>query len=108
MRRFIIRLAAASRPRLPETKPKWFEQRFEFETSCYALGRRIRRFAKVNVNKVITFYWIVLILVVSCPQPTKKHAKAPIEWSTKSARCDYQEVSTQSDNRHCLRATRPI
>ena len=31
-----------------ETEPKWFV----FETSWYALGGRIRHFAKVNVNKV--------------------------------------------------------
>ena len=41
-------LAAASQPRLSETEPKWFV----FEISCYAFGGRIRRFAKVNVNKV--------------------------------------------------------
>ena len=44
-------LAAASRPRLSETEPKWFM----FETSCYAYGGRIRRFAKLNVNKVKIF-----------------------------------------------------
>ena len=41
-------LADVSRPRLSETEPKWFV----FETSCYAFGGRIRRFATVNVNKV--------------------------------------------------------
>ena len=41
-------LAAASLPRLSETEPKCFV----FETSCYAFGGRIRRFAKVNVNYV--------------------------------------------------------
>ena len=38
----------ASRPTMSETEPKWFM----FETSIYAFGRRIRRFAKLNVNKV--------------------------------------------------------
>ena len=55
-------LAAASWPRLSETEPKWFE----FETSCYAFGGRIRSFAKVNVNQVNIFYCIVLILVSGC------------------------------------------
>ena len=41
-------LAASSRPRLSETAPKWFM----FETSCYAFGGRIRRFAELNLNKV--------------------------------------------------------
>ena len=39
-------LAAASRPRLSETELKWFM----FETSCYAFGGRIRRFAKLNAQ----------------------------------------------------------
>ena len=41
----------ASRPRMSETVLKWFM----FETSSYAFGRRIRRFAKLNVNKVNLF-----------------------------------------------------
>ena len=32
----------------------------------YVFGGRIRRFAKVNVNKVNIFYCIVLIMVASC------------------------------------------
>ena len=52
-------LASASRPRLSETEPKLFV----FETSCYALGGRIRHFAKVNVNKVNTF--IILTIHIS-------------------------------------------
>ena len=43
--------AAASRSRMSEMEPKWFM----FETSSYAFGRRIRRFAKLNVNKVNFF-----------------------------------------------------
>ena len=39
-------LAAVSRPGLLETELKWFV----FETYCYALGGRIRRFAEVKVN----------------------------------------------------------
>ncbi len=41
----------ASRPRLSETEPNWFM----FETSSYAYGRRVRRIAKLNVNKVNFF-----------------------------------------------------
>ena len=41
-------LAAACQSRLSETEPK----SFVFETSCHAFGGRLRRFAKVNVNKV--------------------------------------------------------
>ena len=41
-------LAAASRPIMSETEPKWFM----FETCSYAFGRRIRPFAKLNVKKV--------------------------------------------------------
>ena len=52
----------ASRPRMSETEPKWFI----FETSSYAFGRRIRRFAKLNVSKVNLFYFIVFSLVSSC------------------------------------------
>ena len=37
-----------------------------FETSSYAFGRRIRQFAKWNVNKVNFVYCIVFILVASC------------------------------------------
>ena len=55
-------LAAASRPRISETEPKWFM----FETSSYVFGRRIRRFAKLNVNKVNIFYFIVFTLVANC------------------------------------------
>ena len=44
-------LAAASRPRLSEMEPNWSM----FETSCYAFGGRIRRFAKVNATKVTFF-----------------------------------------------------
>ena len=33
---------------MSETVPQWFM----FETSCYAFGGRIRRFTKLNVNKV--------------------------------------------------------
>ena len=54
-------LAAASRPRLSETEPKYM-----FETSCYAFVGQIRCLAKVNVNKVNICYCIVLILVASC------------------------------------------
>ena len=36
------------------------------ETSCYAFGGRIRRFTKVNVNKVNMLYCIELILVANC------------------------------------------
>ena len=43
--------AASNRHRLSETEPSWFV----FETSCYAFGGVIRRFAKVNVNKVKVF-----------------------------------------------------
>ena len=50
-------LAAASRPRMSETEPKWFM----FETSSYAFGRRIRRFAQLNVNKSKNLYFIVFI-----------------------------------------------
>ena len=39
---------AASRPRLSKTEPRWFV----FKTSCYVFCGSIRRFAKVNVNKV--------------------------------------------------------
>ena len=42
---------AGSQPRLSETEPRWFV----FETSCYAFGGRIRRFTKLNVNKVNIF-----------------------------------------------------
>ena len=42
---------AASQPRLSETDTKLFV----FETSCYAFGGWICRFAKVNVNKVNIF-----------------------------------------------------
>ena len=45
---------AASQTRLSETEPKWFV----FEASCYAFGGRIRRFAKVNVNKVNIFFTV--------------------------------------------------
>ena len=55
-------LAAASRPRLSETEPNWFV----FETSFYAFGGRIRRLAKVNVNKLNIFYGMVLIQLLSC------------------------------------------
>ena len=55
-------LAAVTRPRMSETESKWFM----FETSSYAFGGRIRRFATVNVNKVNIVYCIVLILVASC------------------------------------------
>ena len=41
-------LAAAGRPRLSETKPKWFV----FETSCHSFVGRIRHFVKISVNKV--------------------------------------------------------
>ena len=34
-----------------EMEPKWFM----FETSSYEFGRRIRRIAKLNVNKVNVF-----------------------------------------------------
>ena len=51
-------LRSASQPRLSETEPKWFM----FETSCYAFGGLIHRFAKLNVNKVNFFYGIVFIL----------------------------------------------
>ena len=60
-------LTAASRPRLSETEPKWFV----FETSCYAFGGRIRRFAKLNVNKVKNFYCII---------QTNKSSKKSITW----------------------------
>ena len=53
-------LVAASRPRMSETEPKWF---MFFETSSYAFGRRIRRFATLKVNKLNIFYSIVFILV---------------------------------------------
>ena len=53
-------LVAESRPRLSETEPK-------FETTCYAFGERICRFAKVNVNKVKMLYYIILILVAIEP-----------------------------------------
>ena len=46
-------LVATSRSRLSETEPKWFM----FETSCYGVGGRIRRFAKLNVNKVNIFVY---------------------------------------------------
>ena len=36
---------------MSETEPKWFV----FETSSYAFGGEIRRFAKVYVNKVNIF-----------------------------------------------------
>ena len=54
-------LMPASRPRLPETDPKWFV----FETSCYPFGGRIRRFAKLNVNRVNIFllYFINLLFL---------------------------------------------
>ena len=55
-------LTVASRPRMSYTKPKWFV----FETSCYAFGERIRRLAKLNVNKVNLLYIIEFILVASC------------------------------------------
>ena len=54
--------AAAVRPRLSETEPKLID----FETSCYAFGGRIRRLAKVNVNKTNILYDIVLIMVACC------------------------------------------
>ena len=44
-------LAAASWPRFSETESQWFV----FETSCYAFGGRIRRFAKVSLNKLNLF-----------------------------------------------------
>ena len=63
---FIITIHAFTRGQsqlsLSETEPKWFE----FETSRYAFGGRISRFAKVNMNKVNILYRIVLILVGSC------------------------------------------
>ena len=40
--------------------------RFMFVNSCYVFGRRIRRFAKFNVNKVNILYRIIFILVASC------------------------------------------
>ena len=52
-------LAAANRLRLPEMEAK----SFVFETSFYVFGGRIRRFAKVNLNKVNILYCIVLIIV---------------------------------------------
>ena len=55
-------LAAASRLRLSEMGPKWFV----FETACYVFGGRIHRISKVNVNKVNSFYGIILILLASC------------------------------------------
>ena len=45
-------LVATSRPRLSEMEPKWFV----FETSCDAFDDRIRRFAKIKVNKVKNIY----------------------------------------------------
>ena len=54
-------LAVASRPRLSKIEPKWFI----FDTSCYAFGGRVRRVAKLNVNKLNFFYCIVFILVTS-------------------------------------------
>ena len=45
-------LVAASRPRMSKTELKWFM----LETSNYAFGRRIRHFAKLNVNKVNLFF----------------------------------------------------
>ena len=48
--------------RLSEMEPKWFV----CEMSCYAFGGRIRRFAKVNANKVNMLYCIVLIIVPIC------------------------------------------
>ena len=43
-------LASESRPIMSEEKPELFV----FETSCYAFGGRISRFAKLNVNKINT------------------------------------------------------
>ena len=66
-----------SRPRLSEKEPKCFV----FETSWYVFGERIRRFAKVNVNKV-KFYCIVLIIVANCSVSSNKRAYFQV-----SARC---------------------
>ena len=53
---------------------------FVFETSRHAFGGRIRRFGKVNVNKVNIFYCMLLIQLSVVADPKKlKEAK---DWLT--------------------------
>ena len=93
-------LAAASRSRLSETVPMWFM----FETSCYAFGGRIRRFAKLNVNKVnfVPLYRIyyscklflsintfniidnICIAKLGEHDSREKHTSAPFNWMVNS------------------------
>ena len=51
-------LLAMHSPRLSETEPKGFV----FETFCYAVGRRMRHFSKLKVNKVNICYCILQVV----------------------------------------------